>query len=267
MTDYREVQHGFEILKRFFSDEVRVKAFTDPIHSFAMGAASEAITNFNHWWSSGNIPFKTYIASMSEHDDKEDIHGRLSMWRAYGGNGARVGIVFNVPKYSAGAEAMNLIFSPVAYLENSEADALIPEVINNIQPNLDFLKSLPTKEISNWIFHMLLVGVTCIKHPGFREEKEWRVVHNPVLFPTDLIKHSTETVGGVPQVVYNLPLDKDANPILEDLDFPNLFSRLIIGPTPYPVALFDAFSAALSEAGVMEAGKKIVISDIPIRSA
>ena len=86
MADYREVQHGFAVLQRFFSDDKNVRAFIDPVHSFAMGAANEAIINFNQWWSSGNIIFKTYIASMSDHDEEEDCHGRLSMWRAFGGN-------------------------------------------------------------------------------------------------------------------------------------------------------------------------------------
>jgi hypothetical protein len=88
-----------------------------------------------------------------------------------------------------------------------------------------------------------------------------------MLFPTDLIKPSTETIGAVPQVVYNLPLDRALNPILDDLEFSTLFDRLIIGPTPYPVAIFDAFNEALSKAGVPDAGAKIVNSDIPIRSA
>jgi len=266
MMDYREVQHGFEILHRFFSDGNRIKSFTDPIDSFALGAANQAITNFNQWWSNGTIQFKTYISSMSEHDEEEYIHGRLSMWRAFGGNAARVGLVFKVPKFSAGAEAMKLIFSPVAYLNDGAAKNLVPEVIENIKSNTEFLKGLDRQEIVNWIFYMLLIGVTCTKHPGFREEREWRAVHNPLLFPTRLITPSTETIGGVPQVVFNLPLNKTVDPILDDLDFANLFDRLIIAPTPYPVAMFDAFLAALSKVGVAEAGKKIIVSDIPIRS-
>jgi len=63
-----------------------------------------------------------------------------------------------------------------------------------------------------------------------------------------------------------LPLDKSVDPILDDLDFSKLFDRLIIGPSPYPMAMFSAFNLALSDAGVAEAGKKIFISNIPIRT-
>ena len=68
------------------------------------------------------------------------------------------------------------------------------------------------------------------------------------------------------QSVYKLPLDKALDPVLDDLDFAKLFDRLIIGPSPYPMAMFDAYMEALSNAGVAEANKKIFISGIPIRS-
>jgi hypothetical protein len=188
------------------------------------------------------------------------------MWRAFGSKTARVGLVFNVPFQSPGAEAMRLIFSPVAYFKDAEADQLVPEVIKNIKANIPFLTSVGRQEIVNWIFYMLLLGVTCVKHEGFREEKEWRVVHCPHLYPSPLIKSSNETVGGIPQIVYKLPLDKSANPVLADLDISHLFDRLIIGPSPYPIAMADAFADALTKAGVAEAGKKIFVSNIPIRS-
>jgi Protein of unknown function (DUF2971) len=266
MTDYREVQHGFSILLRFFADKDKAKSFKDAVNVFAQGAAEEALNLFDRWWRSGTIQFKTFILSTSEHDSDEDLHGRLSMWRAFGGTAARVGLVFNVPARSKGAEAMKLIFSPVAYFKNDEADQLVLEVVKNINTNIDFLKTVGRQEIVNWIFSMLLLGVTCAKHEGFREEREWRVVHCPQLYPSPLIAPSTEIVGGVPQSVYKLPLDKAFNPVLDDLDFTKLFDRLIIGPSPYPTAMFDAYVEALSNAGVAETGKKIFISGIPIRS-
>src|ERR1017187_5880061 len=51
MADYREVQHGFTIFNRFFSDQSKRKEFDDAIDSFAPGASQEAIALFNSWWS------------------------------------------------------------------------------------------------------------------------------------------------------------------------------------------------------------------------
>ena len=45
-----------------------------------------------------------------------------------------------------------------------------------------------------------------------------------------------------------------------------MFDRLIIGPSPYPLAMSEAFKAALIGSGVTDAGNKIVASLIPIRT-
>ena len=266
MADYREVQHGFEFLQRFFSVKENEQSFNRAVDLFAPGAAAEAIKLFNQHWSAGSIALRTFIASVSEHDSSEDFHGRLSMWRAFGGNTARVGLVFNVPEHSDGGDAMRLAFCPVAYFNNEEAHRLIREVINLFTINADFLKTIDAMEIRNWIFSMLLVNVAAVKHEGFREEREWRIIHSPELYPSELIRASTEIIGGVPQPVYKLPLDKAIDPRLEDMDFAKLFDRLIIGPSPFPFAMVDAFAEALAKIGVVDAMKKICVSGIPIRS-
>jgi hypothetical protein len=114
MADYREVQHGYGMLRSFFSDSVNCEAFTAALDRSHPGAATEAITIFNQWWQ--HIQFNTYISSISEHEDNEDKNGRSSMWRGFGGMLPKVAIIFRVPKYSGGAEKLNVIFSPVAYL-------------------------------------------------------------------------------------------------------------------------------------------------------
>src|SRR5262249_6692823 len=93
MSDYSEVQHGFQILLKFFSDNSRKKAFTDALDECSRNSGTEAINLFDQWWN--DTQSNTYITSISEHDDKENFHGRLSMWRAFGGNTTRVAMVFN----------------------------------------------------------------------------------------------------------------------------------------------------------------------------
>jgi len=53
---------------------------------------------------------------------------------------------------------------------------------------------------------------------------------------------------------------------LAELDIAAMFDRLIIGPSQYPQAIYEAFKIALSTAGVADAGSKIVASLIPIRT-
>jgi hypothetical protein len=266
MSDYSEVQHGFKILRNFFSQKEKAKIFTDVVHSSAPGAAVEAIKLFNKWWESGSILNRTYIASLSEHKPEEDIHGRLSMWRAFGGNTSRVAIVFKVPAQSEGARTLNLNFSPVAYLTKDEAEQFVPEVIKKVTEHHAFLKCSRPEEVKDWVLRMLLWASTCIKHEGFREELEWRVAHCPEFQSSPLIKGEAETYAGIPQVIFKLPLDKRLDQRLEDLDFANIFDHLIIGPTPFSKPMREAYVDALSKCGISDPDTKISASDIPIRS-
>jgi hypothetical protein len=264
MADYLEVQHGFEILRKFFSDKPKTDAFVAALDVCVPGAAMEAINLFNQWWQ--NIQFNTYITSISEHDPKEDLHGRLSMWRAFGGSTARVALVIKLPWFSGGADALNVIFSPVAYLTEDEAHAVIYTVIKNIGTNCDFLRSVDRQTIVGTVFTMLRAGVICLKHEGFREELEWRAIFSPALRPSPSMQSSTEVIGGVPQLVYKFPLDGKVSPDLEELDIARIVDRLIIGPSPYPWVMYQAFVDALTKSGVSDAEKLVFISGIPIRS-
>src|SRR5262249_53962415 len=149
----------------------------------------------------------------------------------------------------------------------NEVHAVIDKVIMNVDTNYDLLSSVDRPRIVRHIFNMLLAGVVCLKHEGFLEEREWRAIYSPGLFPSDLMEFSTKVIGGVPQIVYKLPLDKTHAPILADLDFSHIFDRLIIGPSPYPTVMAQAFMEALTKAGVPQDEKqRIFISGIPIRS-
>ena len=263
MSDYSEVQHGFDIVSRFFSDESKRNAFIKALDACVPGAAEEAINAFGQSWN--DIRFNTYIASVSEHDDQEDRHGRLSMWRAFGGNVARVGIVLNVPLYTMATQPLNLLFSSVAYLSEDLTHKVLLEVIQNVTMNCNYLKTVDRKSVVMVIFAMLLAGIVCLKHEGFHEEREWRVIYAPKRAPSPLMESSTEVIGGIPQVVHKIPLDMSVSTSVADLDLPRMFDRLIIGPTPYPWPMGVAFIEALKQAGVADAENRVVASGIPIR--
>ncbi|MFZ2089717.1 MAG: hypothetical protein WAU47_14190, partial [Desulfobaccales bacterium] len=100
----------------------------------------------------------------------------------------------------------------------------------------------------------------------FHEERERRVVYAPKRLPSPLMESSTEIIGGVPQTVWKVPIDKTVPGIPSDLDLTKLFDRLIIGPSQYPWAMYESFVAALKEAGVADAEGRVFISGIPIRT-
>jgi hypothetical protein len=261
MSDYSEVQHGFNILNTILSAPANRKQFNEALDGCAPQAGEEAIKFFDQWWT--DIRFNTYVTSISEHFDNEDIHGRLSMWRAFGASDVRVAIVFKVPVPVLSAGVFELILSPVAYLTKEEVEEKFQEVLKNVRAEIELLKSLDRVQVVRSVFSMLVAGVTCMKHEGFKEEREWRLVYSPNRWPSQLIERSTEIVRGIPQIVYKIPFDARVTGVPDSLDFTQLFDQLIIGPAQYPWSMVDAFVLALQNAGV--AAPRIIPSGIPIR--
>jgi hypothetical protein len=105
-----------------------------------------------------------------------------------------------------------------------------------------------------------------LKHEGFSEEREWRVIHAPNRMPSDNLESSIETIAGVPQRIYKIPLRSDPSAGLTGLDLDQLIDRIIIGPTQFPWVMFEAFSSALTDAGVKNSASRIAISQIPVRT-
>jgi Protein of unknown function (DUF2971) len=272
MDDYGEVQHGFRMLVEFFGNRDKRAAFIAAFDAVHKGAAQEALDLFDGWWvnPSRGLQTQTYIASISEHDRSEDRHGRLSMWRAFGTSAAaRVALVFRVPPFSGAMDFLNCVFSPVAYLNKERAHEIVAEVIANVTREGEFLRTLSRTELVHWVFWTLVLAVACVKHEGFREEREWRIVFLPGLMPAGsvpLLDNEIRAVGGLPQVIYKLPIDVRVAPELAQIDLLTMFDRIIIGPSAHPWVMYDAFTRALGEAGVHNASDRVITSDIPLRT-
>ena len=234
------------------------------MNDISRNMAEDAIHLFDQWWA--NIRFSTYITSISEHDAKEDLHGRLSMWRAFGGNAARVAIVLRIPWRSSAPDALNIMFSPVSYLQEPEAHSVMAEVVRAVQADRDFLRSVDRQIVLGSLFNMLVTAVTCWKHEGFQEEREWRVIYAPQRSPSSLMESSLKVVGGIPQIIYKLPLDAKASDALTELDVARVFDWLMVGPSEFSWPMYEAFTQALTAIGIENAEKRVFISDIPIRS-
>jgi hypothetical protein len=271
MVDFSEMRHGHDILVGLFNEnEGALRAsLISTFDAIFPGVATDAIQGFDS--HQPRIRRDTFIASVSEHPEgKEDLYGRLSMWRAFGAvaGGPRVALVVKIPFFTGAALAMQVQFSPVHYAGPAEIRNHLSTMIQNVRDNQTFLKTLDREVIRATLFGMLLSNVICVKHEAFSEELEWRAYFSPVYPqpPRVEMKRTTRTINDVPQHVYELPLDKEAGAHVAGLDITRVFDRLIIGPTPYPVSVADVLAEALSEAGVQDVEKKIQISGIPIRT-
>jgi hypothetical protein len=263
MMDYREVHHGYDALRRYFADGANRDAFITALNGCSSGVAEQAVAQFDQSLQANQL--QTYITS-SEHDDREDAHGRLSMWRAFGNSTARVAIVIKLDleigiNLSLGAE-----LSPVAYFTDREFADELNAVVANISANKDFLRSIDRSWLLASVHTMLTSAMVCLKHEGFEEEREWRVIHSPARHSPEHIQQSIEVVAGVPQRICKILLRSDAEVGLTGLNPNELIDRIIIGPTQYPFAMLDAFVSGLTDVGVADAAKRVVVSQIPVRT-
>jgi hypothetical protein len=263
MADYSEVELGYDMLHHFFQQPLNRDAFYNTVNACGQNLAEESIALFDQWWV--DIRFNTYICSISEHEDNEDGHGRLSMWRAFGQSTSRAAIVMRMPDEGS-AEGLHVMLSPVAYFGVAEVEEQLWNVIRNIAENRDYLVGLGRDRLKAMIFFMLATGAVSIKHFGFLEEKEWRIIYLPRANPSKLITSSTEVVGGVPQLIHKIPLREDPGNDVAGVGIPALIDRIIIGPTVYAAPMNIAFIDALTAAGVTDAASRVVVSGIPIRS-
>jgi hypothetical protein len=266
MVDYREIEHGYQMHLNLLNANGRREAFVAALDACVPGVALKGLNTFDQHWPS--LRRGTFIASLSEHRDHEDVFGRLSMWRAFGSAGVRVALIARLPAFATAGQAIQVTFAPVSYATEAQAAQDLDTVIGRIKASGDFLKGLDQKLIHAMVFVKFLAAAVSMKHEIFSEELEWRAVYTTVLGAAASLKieRSVESIGGVPQKVYHLPLDGSVAPELAALEFAQIFDRLIIGPTQYPLSVKEAFIEELEKAGVKDAASKIQISGIPIRT-
>jgi len=262
MDDFSEVGYGFDQLKQYFDAGTNKQVF---LNALGVGhpAIKDGITKFDNWWASTHG--STYIACFSEHHKKDDDHGRLSMWRAFSQPKPGVALIFNPPQPNS-ALPLKVFLSPVAYYSIKELTISLDNVVNQIKLNSKYLLQFPSELITEWVYMLLVSAAVSLKHPGFGEEEEWRMIHLPDQIPSSFMKPSTETVRSVPQLVYKIKLKNDPQNGINDIEILNIMDSILIGPTQYPLSIHGALVHELLNIGIQNPQNFIKISGIPIRS-
>ena len=106
-----------------------------------------------------------------------------------------------------------------------------------------------------------------IKHAGFEEEREWRLIHLPFDGAGNAwVRERIVSVRGIPQLVYELPLDNiHPGMNISGLNLNRTLHRVIIGPSLYPETIRRAFVDKLRQHGVSKPEAKVSISETPLR--
>lgn len=259
MNDYLEVAFGRHCMKASLdAHRARFVAVMDAVRANLSTEILEWLnrTDFNH-------QHHTYLTSMSEHEPDDEL-GLLSMWRAYGGPVAGVALVFNTDFLEIDTNELAAWSSPVVYGDGPFV-AEFERAVQRFEQNLDTLRAIDPEMLKSIVFHALQFAILSAKHIGFREEREWRVIHLPREFSSAWVQPTFETVRGKPEVVYHLPLANQEGMNLPQIDLNHLLHRVIIGPCQNPYQVASTFEDILRSLHIENPGERIRISHIPLR--
>lgn len=268
MEDYSEIRYGRGLVEDHFLGASAAPLW-DALDSVHAGVSSEAKSLFRGWADS--TEYETFIVCLTEHDTAEDHDGRLSMWkyrRGYGGAGYDVAVVVYPTSFLCPTNAIMSWSFPVIYGEEVVALAS-KEITRRVRETAAALALLSRDEIRGHAFRMLVEVTVSTKHSGFREEREWRIVHMPKLWPSDRITRKRVRLSGEDEVVYELPLKNHESEGLVGVSIPEFLDRVIIGPmdadraTKARLAICDVLGKQVKLA---DAQSKVFTSGIPIRS-
>lgn len=268
MNDTSEIKHGASCLSyAFHSTETNL---ISTLESFHKGIADEIAKNFDEIFL--KIIDDLYILSISEHRDFEDGFGRLSMWRAYGAN-AGVAIVLKNEIFSENddgddeneVESPEVVL-PVNYYDSNGFVLSLKRICENLNKEKEFVARIERdhfKELFTLMFKWLVLSS---KHPGFAEEKEWRMIYSPIEGPSPSIEKELVNFNGIPQEVCKFSLDKIPKAKGGYFAIDEVIDRIVIGPTSFGYPMQKSFVSLLENLGVANPSSKVFLSNIPLRT-
>jgi hypothetical protein len=264
MNDTAEIKYGqYHLFKALMSSEMGKRFFTalDNIHS-------EVRPLFLAAFQEDFVATKsrTFICSLSHHAGEALQIGRLSMWRAYGGE-TNVCFVFKMGPFVTDQRLYDVAFSPVFYGNALQFRRQFGKFASSIRDNIEELRQIDAPSLAGMLKKTLDFSVMSMKHPAFREEAEWRLLYQPDVrenWRTELPYHDT-SIGGVAQRVYRIPLRNAPEMNLHGAELGEVLDYIIIGPHHDENATARELVKLLGAAGVKDPRTKVRFSGVPLR--
>lgn len=262
MNDFLEIEHGHRCIDALWAGSVgeRLRRLIEEINPGGAARLWSLLTGVSRNRYAG-----TYITSLTEHghNASESTLGRLSMWRAYGGD-TNACLVIDPVVIRDEKRGDGLFINPVLYKSPDEFIVHFDDILSRFAKIKHIFKNIDIVEKFYSIFTHLSV---LLKHPGFHEEREWRVYTGEYLSPNRQIPLKTQMVSidGVPQKIAKIKLEDLKDEQVQELSCDRIIERVIIGPSPYGIVLKEAIEAAMVTAGVGNPGDRVINSYIPLR--
>ena len=178
MNDYSEIKIGNTLLADYYNNETG-NEIKEVIEYINHGTQRNLEFNYNNTLSR---LMNTYAFCLTEHSKEENDYGRLSMWRAYAPNNG-VAIILNTDIFTEEAFNTKVSTIPMFYLKREEFIDAVSDFANRLNKYKDDLKYLPN--FSDFVLRKFIITALSMKHKGFQEEREWRVMYNDIFSNID----------------------------------------------------------------------------------
>lgn len=261
MNDISEVKHGVEYVTNHFMSCKRNKLWgiVDNIYT---GLSDEIIKSYNAWYD--DLYGETYIACFTAFEESS-AYGRLSMWRGYGRE-TPVALILNNSFLDADNNLYGIIITPVFYYTDdqvlsffSEFNGIAQGLLNNGGANI-------SREVVKSIFLQIFKTISfAFKHPGFSEEKEWRIVYRPSEASQGRLRKVISSDGTINNSFYRLPLSPNNSASIHGVSIRNNLDHVLIGPTSNLENTKSEIKHVLTKTGFQNLESIIRSSNIPYR--
>ena len=264
MNDLEEVRFGFihgatkiknnDSIKEALRTELRHKSFTETLDYYISDFEEKHLLD-------------TYVFCLSEHDP-ENRDGMLSMWRGYGGNGRGAALIFDMSKLDP-IEDSPLVIQQVRY-GSSDGRFEWFESAASTFANILTENHIPDEKLyiaSHAIFQRLKLFALFTKHDGFKEEKEWRVVHMSDRDDDGKLKSMQSYLNG-PRGVEpkrKFKLEPMAGVTAPDFSLNKILANILLGPSASFIMAVRSVGRMLDLIGKSELKDRLIASSIPLR--
>ena len=263
MNDHSEVQHGLNCLSTALSPSSATgQQLASSLNACFQDLHQEVMDLFGQWVPS--MFDDTFITCMSEHDLEDREYGKLSMWRAYGGN-AGVAFVLNPKVFFSETQALAAYTVPVMYSNPEAVQVMLSEVAHNIFENTAYIHNFGRDNARDAVFHSLRFTAISTKHPAFKEEREWRIVSSPSMQQSEYVKQYQEVIAGIPQPVLKIELKDQPTEGVFGLEPEDFIEEILVGPCEFPNIIYRSIAQELQQNGFSNLCRKIRITGIPLR--
>lgn len=260
MNDTGEITHGIEAVDYAL---LKHRQLTQEIlYRFYAGLPVQLDNRWQHLRN--HVIKEIFISCFSEHWPYETPQGRLSMWREYGKPDG-VALVLNIEPFRLETNALNAYASPVYYGDKYALANKYEEILLNVEKFSRELKEFASpSQILEYLSMAILFGAVCLKHPIFKEEQEWRVVHMPNIHIPSLLRRRVLSNSNS-EVIYEIPLEDCPAKGLIGLTPDAILHKLLVGPSKNSQNIIDEMVHVLSSQGVRDPELRIMEARIPLR--